>query len=78
MGDIGFVVGKATPCAFYHELRQLRLVVHGDDFTLLGSEADLHWFRKQIAQRYEVKFRVRIGADAGDEKSIRVLNRVIE
>ena len=34
----GFNKGKATPCLFYHEARNIRVVVYGDDFTVLGLE----------------------------------------
>ena len=76
--SIGFVSGRASPCVFYHAVKGLRLMVHGDDFTILGYEQDLDWFRRQISDKYEVKFRGRIGPDANDEKSIRILNRVVE
>jgi hypothetical protein len=35
---IGFTRGRAPPCAFHHEGRDLRAAVHGDDFTALGWE----------------------------------------
>ena len=38
-------------------------MVHGDDFTLLGSEESLDWFREQIQSRYEVKLRGRLGPE---------------
>ena len=57
--------------------RSLRVVVHGDDFTVLGQEADLDWFRRKISEKYEVKFRGRIGPGNNDDKSIRILNRVV-
>ena len=38
--SIGFERGKASPCVFQHKDRQLRLVVHGDDFTGLGMKED--------------------------------------
>ena len=53
------------------------MVVHGDDFTVLAEEEKLDWFRREISKRFEVKFRGRIGPDVGDDKSIRILNRVI-
>ena len=73
----GFTVGRASPCMFWNSARDLRAVVHGDDFTVLGPAEQLDWFRKQIAQRFEVKFRGRLGPDAHDDKSIRILNRVV-
>eukprot|EP00972_Heterocapsa_arctica_P005738 848238-Heterocapsa_arctica.AAC.1 len=39
----GFVKGKASPCTLFHSARQLRCIVHGDDFTTLGNDADLDW-----------------------------------
>ena len=37
---LGFKRGLATPCAFYMKEKELRVVVHGDDFTVLGREED--------------------------------------
>ena len=62
---------------FNHRSKQLRGVVHGDDFTLLGNQEDLDWFRRMISEKYEVKFRGRIGPEEEDDKAIRLLNRVI-
>ena len=42
---LGFDRGMASPCAFYHRERNLRVVVHGDDFTFCGLEEDLFWIR---------------------------------
>ena len=74
---LGFIRGKATPCAFYHPAHNLRLVVHGDDFTVLGHESDLDWFRRGISAVFEVKFRGRIGPEDTGLKSIRILSRVV-
>jgi len=74
----GFTQGKATPCLFYHEPRNIRVVVYGDDFTVLGSETNLDWFRKQMAKRYEVEFRARLGYGDTDGKAVTLLNRPIE
>ena len=52
--DIGFVSGVASPCVFKHKTRRLWLTVHGDDFTLLGSDADLDWFENEIKKKFEV------------------------
>ena len=62
---------------FYNRDRDLRVVIHGDDFTCLGQDQELDWFRKMIEERYEVKFRGRLGPEEGDAKAIRILNRVV-
>ena len=78
MESVGFCKGKSTPCLFYHEQRNIRVVVYGDDFTVLGNTEQLDWFRKQIAKRYEVKFKARLGGDKSDDKAVFLLNRPIQ
>ncbi len=48
MLKFGFTKGLASPCVFYNEKRNLRVVVHGDDFTILGWANDLDWFKERI------------------------------
>ena len=60
MKSIGFKTGKSSSCVFWHE-HELRVVVHGDDFTVLGWEVSLDWFWKKIQERYDVKHRGRLG-----------------
>eukprot|EP00959_Pyramimonas_sp_CCMP1952_P374745 7848401-Pyramimonas_sp.AAC.1 len=76
--QVGFKSEIASPCVFKHESRRLWLTVHGDDFTLLGSEFDLDWFEKKIKEEFEVKVRGRLGPGEEDMKAIRILNRIIE
>ena len=52
---------------FWHEERQLRAVIHGDDFTLLGNEIELDWFRDNIQAKFEVKIRGRLGPGVNDD-----------
>ena len=49
MTSIRLVGGKASPCIFTLESKDLRCVVHGDDFTVLGHAKDLDWFRQQMS-----------------------------
>ena len=44
----GFTRGLATSCAFYDKVQDIRVVVHGDDFSVLGYEKDLGCFRERI------------------------------
>ena len=74
----GFTQSAASPCVFYNKTKDLRLVIHGGDFTSLGEEESLMWFRKVMEKHFTVKFRGMIGPESTDQKSIRILNRVIE
>ncbi len=51
---------------FYHEQRKIRIVVHGDDFTVLGASKELDWF-------HEVQRKIR-DREAG---AVRILNRIV-
>lgn len=78
MKSVGFINGKSSPCLFYHPGKDLRVVVYGDDFTILGAEHHLDWFKNQIKEVYEIDFKARLGPDVGDTKVVRLLNRIIE
>ena len=60
---MGFRRGQATPCAFYHDDKQLRVVVRGGDFTVLGDQEALDWFRSMATEGYEATFRGSTGPD---------------
>ena len=39
--SIGFLRGKAAPTVFHHPGWKVRIVVHGDDFTVTGKQQHL-------------------------------------
>ena len=53
----GFTKGVCSPCVFYHKQRDLRVVVHGDDFTILGHTNGLDWFKEEIKKIFKIKHR---------------------
>jgi hypothetical protein len=73
----GFVQGAASPCCFHHPQRDLRCMVHGDDFVFVGPDADLAWAEKIMEESFLIKVVGKLGGDRGDEQEIRVLNRVL-
>ena len=77
MESIGFSKGVSSPCCFWHKIRDMRAVVHGDDFPALGWKKELMWFRCQIEKEYEVKFRGMIGPGAKEGKEMRILVLVL-
>ena len=66
MTGAGFVRGLSSPCLFYHPAKDIRAVVYGDDFTLLGSEEHLNWFKAEIQLTWAIDFKARLGPDATD------------
>ena len=75
--SIGFLQGLGSPCLFYHPVRNIRVNVHGDDFTNLGTHEQLLWLRDKFLERYEIKDSGIMGPDPDDIKQVRVLNRLV-
>ena len=72
--EIGFKRGRAHPCVFRHNGRDVNLTVHGDDFLAEGRPEALDWFEKALLAKFEGKIKGRLKRD-GDE--IRLLNRIV-
>ena len=71
---LGFWRGRASPCVFSHESREVFLTVHGDDFFATGAPDDLDWFEKALLKTFEGKVKGRL-TQADDE--LRILNRIV-
>ena len=69
----GFTRGVAAPTVFWDKETDVHLVVHGDDFTFTGTNAELN----KVEKWYDVKVRGRLGNDADDTKEITVLGRTL-
>ena len=51
----GFTQGVYNPCTYYHRARELRTLVHGDDFVTTGNRWETQWFKKVLEKRFEIK-----------------------
>ena len=75
--DMGFEQGAASPCCFFHRIWNVSCVVHGDDFTALGTAESLDLYEAGMAKAFECKMKGRLGHDPEDLKEMRVLNRIV-
>ena len=62
--NLGFKQGIASPCCFRHDGWGISVVVHGDDFTALGTDEGLDLYEAGLAKAFETKVRGRLGLDA--------------
>ena len=76
MTKAGFRTGKASPCNFYHQARDISVTVHGDDFTSTGSPRNLRWLEMKLKEQFELVTET-FGAGKGHNQQLRILNRVI-
>ena len=74
---MGFSQGLGSPCCFYQSEWQISVVVHGDDFTALGTDKSLDKYEAGLRKSFECKLRGRLGVEAHDTKEIRLLNRIV-
>ena len=70
-------MGRAWPCIFTHKERDIRLLVHGDDFLVLADDEGHAFVDQALKKRYEFKRDGHIGP--GQEKqTMSVLNRLVK
>jgi hypothetical protein len=71
----GFKRGVASPTCFFHPTWGLRIVVHGDDFTITGKQRHLDEFTRLMGDWYLMTVKGTVGPGPGDSKTLRILNR---
>ena len=71
----GFRRGRGASTIFYHPKTQVRVVVHGDDFTFAGTESDLKKIQAKICECYDVKVRGVLGSGKRDVHEIEISGR---
>ena len=55
MLEAGVRRGKYNPCLYYHEGRNLRTFLHGDDFAAVGTIDNVLWLKGIVEKRFEIK-----------------------
>ena len=75
--EMGVLQGRSSPCCFYHPTWDLHVVVHGDDFTALGTSQPLDLYEQALSKRFDLKLRGRLGEAPEPPKEIRVLDRIL-
>ena len=73
---IGFRRGRGHPCVFYHPERDIKTLVHGDDYVSAGSSEAMAWMESELEKAYEIQTQKL--SDAQDCKTEgKVLNRIV-
>ena len=79
MEEAGFIQGLSFPFVLMHESKDLRVVVHGDYFVVLGPWRAIRWLRGVLKDKLEITFRGAMGLILGADglKSVKLLGRII-
>ena len=73
--EVGFKRGRGAPTVFYHEKMEVRLVVHGDDFTFSGPRRELDVMKKYMEKWYDIKDRGTMGSAEREIKEVTIRGR---
>ena len=76
--SLEFDRSNVNPCIFYIQAQNIRFVVHGDDFTVLGYPQQIEWLHKQVLRKYEISISGQICPGPKVNKVATIVNRVIE
>ena len=74
----GITHGQAWPAVFCSKSRDIKLLVHGDDFLVLGDEDAQNFLSGVLAQKFEFRVDGCIGPEDRDGTVLTVLNRIVE
>ena len=55
MKKLGIQRGRYNRCLYYHESRNLRTFLHGDDFATVGTNENVTWLKALLEKRCEIK-----------------------
>ena len=71
----GFVQGQAWTSVFTHPERDVMLLVHGDDFLVLGDEDGQKYLKDTLSEHYDYRCDGCIGPE--DNQHMTLLNRIV-
>ena len=74
--SLGFIVGRYSTSTFWHAEKDIKTIVHGDDFASSAEEFDLHWLKMELEKRFEVKTQL-LGHGVGLASEGKILNRIV-
>ena len=63
---------------YCHPSRDVRVLVHGVDFTVAGNDSELKYVAEVFQSKYKTKVRGILGPDLHDMKAMTILNWIVE
>ena len=58
MSNMGFGRGNTSTCCFLHPERNIKSMVHGDDFFAVASISELEWMRDKFEEKFRIQWEV--------------------
>ena len=70
-------MSRAAPTKDVHPTNEVRVVVHGDDFSFVGTETELKNMELKMHEWYDVKVRGVLGRERKDSLDMEILGRTL-
>ena len=74
MIELGFECCKTNPCVYVYDKGRVRLMVHVDDFMVVGHPDALRWLQGELAKKFEIKCTL-LGVPGAMEGEVTFLGR---
>ena len=74
--SLGFEAGRRHPSVSTHRKRNIRLLVHGDDYFSSGHTESLNWLQQELSKKYELQSQ-RVGNAPESDGELKILNRIV-
>ena len=76
--SVEFRRGRSNPCVYYSRKKNLRTLVHGDDYAIVGSLEGVKWIQKELESAFEMKTVIAgHSGKPGVVTEAKILNRII-
>lgn len=76
MGKLQFRRGKYNPCLYLSPEKNIKVLVHGDDFLAVGSKSGIENLEQYINKLWQTKV-TKISRNNKDHQEGRMLNRIL-
>ena len=75
MLDLGYTIGRYSPCLTYHRQGDIVNLFHGDDLVFAGEASAVHTIMQALAKHFQLKVTI-VGEH--EEPEARIRNRVVQ
>ena len=62
---------------FWHPEKQIKTLVHGDDYVSAGDDISMAWLEDELSKAYEIQTQ-KLGMEKENQQERTVLNRIIQ
>ena len=74
---LGFKRGVGHPAVFFHPMRGIMTLVHGDDYVSAAVSSELDWLQAALESQYKIKTQRTRPQEGKEQVEAKILNRIV-